>query len=171
MTRNSKLILLTLIVVLILACNTVTQPVRDVQNIAGTAESFASAIPFETLQALPSALPLETLESLPSELDNFNYFDPQGDPVAEWNGVPVMPQATAGQEFADSNTYSYKVDASAQDVQDYYNSELPNRGWESTFNVPGDANGAVMLFSNDNNFLTITITVVDGETVVVLTSG
>ena len=52
MTRLTKFISLTILVLFILACNTVTQPMKDVQNLAGTAESFATAMPIDTLKAV-----------------------------------------------------------------------------------------------------------------------
>ena len=96
------------------------------------------------------------------------YFDPQGTPVSEWNGIPVMPQATAGQEFKESNTYSYKVDASVKEVQDYYKAELDKLGWTSSFNMPGNDTVAVELFQKDSSFLTVTITERNGTVIVLL---
>ena len=95
-------------------------------------------------------------------------FNPQGTPATEWNGIPIMPQATAGQEFPDANSYSFKAGVTVQEVQDYYNTELTNLGWSSSFSIPGNSEGTVMLFSKDSNGLTITITASDSETVVVL---
>jgi hypothetical protein len=170
MSRLSKASLLVVLLIFVLACNAVTQPIRDVQDIASTAESFATSLPIETLQALPSAIPVETLQSLPSELENYNYFDPQGEPAGNWKNIPVMPDATAGQEFNDT-TYSFKVDATPQEVQAYYETELKNLGWSSTFNMPGDENGAIMVFSKGDDLMTITVTVIDNETIVILTLG
>ena len=57
MSRLTKSISLTILILFILACNTVTQPIQDVQNLAGTAESFATALPIETLKAVASQIP------------------------------------------------------------------------------------------------------------------
>ena len=171
MSRLSRLLLLFVLLVFALACNFITRPIEDVQNLAGTAESIASEFPLETLQAIPSVVSVETLEALPSAIPNieeFNYFDPQGTPLSEWKEVPIMPEATAGQEFNNGGTYSFKVNADVQAVQDYYNSELEKRGWSSTFNLPADESGAVMVFSKESSLLTVTITSLDGEVVVVL---
>ena len=158
MSRISKYLLLVVLILFVLACNTVTQPFKDVQNLAGTAQSFTTQIPVETLQAFASEVP------------NFEgYFNPQGTPVSEWNGIPVMAQATAGEEFKDTNTYSFKVDATVTEVQDFYSAELEKLGWSSLFSVPGTANGAIQTFQKDNQVLTITITDVNGSVVVVLT--
>jgi hypothetical protein len=167
------------LILFVLACNFVTQPIEDVQDLAGTAQSFATALPIETLQALattlPSVIPAETLQSLPSAVPTFeafatqfgNFFNPQGTPVSEWNGIPIMPQATAGQEF-DSTNYSFRVAVTAQEVQDFYNAQLTSLGWTQPFNIPSGGDAALMLFERDGQNLTITVAPVEGSTVVLL---
>jgi hypothetical protein len=157
-----------LLIVFVLACNAVTQPFRDAKEAVGTVQSIASAQPFETLQAIATALPLETLQSVvtmpvetleavPSVLPDFgDMFNPQGKPASEWKGVPIMPQATAGQEI-DANNYSFKFTGTVKEAQDFYGDALGKLGWSSTVSMPGDANGAVMVFQKDNSFLTITV--------------
>jgi hypothetical protein len=179
MSRLNKFISITILVLFVLACNFVTQPIRDVQNVASTAQSFASALPVETLQALASQVPVETIQALPSlaptlealasSMPDFGgMFNPQGTPVEVWREIPIMPQATAGQEF-EGGTYSFKAEATVQEVQNYYNEQLAGLGWDQTFSSPADANGAVMLFSKDSNSLTITIASTEGSTIVILT--
>jgi hypothetical protein len=166
------------LILFVLACNLVTQPIEDVQDIAGTAQSLASAIPIETLQALPSAIPVETLQALPSVVPTFEALatdfgplvNPQGTPVSEWNGIPIMPQATAGQEV-DVTTYSFKVGVTSQEVQDFYNAQLTNLGWTQSFSVPGGAGAALMSFEKDDTSLLITIAPAEGSSVVVLALG
>jgi len=178
MSRLSKFLMVVGLIVFVLACNFVTQPIQDVQNIAGTAQSFATVLPVETLQALASAIPAETLQALPSmapTLEAFatdfgNLLNPQGTPVAEWNGVPIMPQATLGQEF-DSNTYSFKATVTATEAQDFYNAQLTSLGWTPSFSMPGGAEAALMLFEKDDRTLTITIAPVEGAVIVLLTLG
>lgn len=170
MSRLSKYLLLSILIVFVLACATVTQPIEDVQNIAGTAQSFATALPVETLKALASQVPVETLQALPSEMPDFEgYVNPQGTPVSEWKGIPIMPQATAGEEFTDTPTYSFKADATVQEAQDFYNTQLVDLGWSSFFSLPSDANGAIQAFQKDNNILTVTIADVNGSVLVILT--
>ncbi|MDX1379439.1 MAG: hypothetical protein R3307_11360 [Anaerolineales bacterium] len=168
MSRISKLLLFSVLIVFVLACNFVTQPIDDVQNLANTAESLATSLPIETLQALPSALPTG-MPDIP-DVDEFNYFDPQGTPLSEWNGIPIMPQATVGEEFNEF-TYSFKANVTVQEAVDYYKAELANLGWSSTFDLPIEGEGGLMLYSRESNLLTLTFTLVDGETVVVLTLG
>jgi hypothetical protein len=181
MSRQSKFLLVSLVVVFVLACNFVTQPVKDVQNLAGTAEAIGSSIPIETLQALPSAIasviPAETLQALPSSAPTIealatqfgNALNPQEAPVQEWKGIPIMPQATAGQEFSENNTYSFKADVTAEEVQNFYKEKMTALGWEQSFSMPGGSEGGFMAFQKDNSFLTIVITPSEGSVVVLLT--
>jgi hypothetical protein len=183
MSRVSKILMVSVVILFVLACNFVTQPVRDVQNLAGTAEAIGSAIPIETLQALPSAIasmiPAETLQALPSAAPTIealatqfgNALDPQGAPAQEWKGVPVMPQATAGQEFTENGTniYSFKASATAQEVQDFYKDKMTALGWNQSFSMPGGSEGGFMAFQKDSSFLTIVITSSDNGVVVLLT--
>jgi hypothetical protein len=176
MSRLSKVLALTVAIVFLLACNFVTEPLRDAQNVAATVQSVTTLIPIETLQALPSAIPAGTLEALPSAMptlealatDFGNYFDPQGTPLQEWRDVPIMPQATAGQEFNDTATYSFKATATVKEVQDYYKTEMTTRGWSQPFDFPLEDTGGLMVFDKDDTTLTVTITSAEGSVVVLL---
>ena len=170
MTRKSTAVFFAVLLVFVLACNMISQPIRDVQNIAGTAESIATAMPFETLQALASAIPVETLGAVSTTVSQFgNMLDPQGTPATEWNGIPIMSQATAGQEF-DGGNYSFRYTGAVKDASDFYTAELANLGWSSMMTMPVDENGALLVYQKDNNILTVTVTNKnDGSIVVLLT--
>jgi len=136
-----------------------------VRNTANTAQALATDAVFLATQAAP----IGTLIANPSLIpDVGNYFDPQGTPVAEWNGIPIMSQATAGQEHDPAN-YSFKFTGTAQEAVDFYNTTMGNLGWSPLFSVPGDENGALLVFQKDSSILTLTITTVEGSTVVLLT--
>ena len=157
MSRLFKLLLVTVLALFILACNLISGPVSDVKNAASTAEAFASEMPVETLQSITTALPIQTIEALPSMLPEVgNYFNPTGTPIDEWNGIPVMPAATVGEEFGES-TYSYTVPATATDVQDFYNQKMEDLGWSSPFGFQASEEGGIMIFQNGSDFVTITI--------------
>lgn len=170
MSRRIKFTSLIFVILFLLACNTVTQPVKDVQNLAGTAQSIATAMPIETLKAVASEIPISTLEALPSAMpDVQSMMNPQGTPVSAWKDVPVMPQATAGQEFPDSKSYSFKVNATVKEVQDYYNTELAKQGWSSSLSMPMGDTASLQSFEKDNSGLTVTTVNVNGSIVVILT--
>lgn len=179
MSRLSKYLLVLISTVFVLACNAITQPFRDAQEAVGTVQSIASeqplatlealasAMPMETLQSMATSLPVETLQALPSSLpDVTNMFDPQGEPVEEYKGVPIMPEATAGQEFTANSTYSFRADATVEAAQDFYNNAMVAAGWSSMISMPGDANSAILVFQKDSSIATITISSVDGALVV-----
>ena len=168
MSRLSKFLLLFTLIVFILACNTVTKPISDAQNVAGTVESIASTMPIETLQAFATNMPVETLQAVSSAMPNFgDMFNPQGEPAKEWNGIPVMTQATAGQEFPDTKSYSFKATATVKEAKDFYDDAMVKLGWSPTITMPSNDQGAVLVFSKDSNLATITITA-QGDTIVVL---
>src|SRR6185503_17241472 len=101
MSRLTKFLLVFVLIVFILACNTVTKPFNDAQNVVETAQSFATAMPLETLQSFATNLPSSTLEAMASQIPDLeNMFNPQGEPVADWNDIPIMSDATRGQEFS-----------------------------------------------------------------------
>jgi hypothetical protein len=180
MSRLSKYLTVTILVVFLLACNFVTQPLTDAENLVATAQSIGSAIPVETLQALPSMIPAETLQALPSlvpTIDAFvtsmpdigNIFDPQGVPAQEWKGIPIMTQATAGQEFPETNTYSFKANVTLKDVQDFYTEKLTAAGWNQPYDIPVEGENGIMVFQKESSSLTITITAWEGYSVIALT--
>ena len=157
MSRISKLLIVSALALFILACNLITSPINDVENVASTAQAFASEMPFETLQALATSVPVQTFEALPSAIPEVGqYFDPSGTPVDLWNDIPVMPQATTGEEFS-ASIYSYTVPASATDVQQFYNQNLEELGWTSPFGFQISEEGGIMFFQKESEFLTITV--------------
>lgn len=169
MSRPSKILLISVLLVFALACNAVTQPIREAQEVVGTVQSVATAMPLETLQFFATSMPVETLEALPSLMPDFSdMFDPQGEPASEWNGIPIMPQATAGQEV-DGTNYSFRFTGTIKEAQDFYTGTMDDIGWSSMVSMPGDANGAIMIFQKGDSLLTITIVSSDNDTVVVLT--
>ena len=174
MSRPSKLLLLIFLAVFVLACNIVAQPVEDVQNLAGTAESIASAMPdiATTAEAALTSMPdvVTTLESAATSIpfDDFDFTDPQGTPLSEWKGVPVMTNAVTGQEFNEF-TYSFKVPSTPPEVQAFYMTELTDLGWTSSVDLPVGDDGGFMLYTKESSLLAITITTVGGSSSVVLT--
>ena len=153
MTNNHRILFISVLIVASLACGLISNPVNDVQNLASTAQSIATSMPIETLQALPSSMP-----------DVGQYLNPTGTPVSQWKDIPIMTQATAGQEF-NANTYSFKASGVTEtDVQTFYNDKLKTLGWSSTFG----ALGSIMLFTKDSNVLSITVSAEDPDVVVLL---
>ena len=55
------------------------------------------------------------------------YYHPVGTPVKTWRNVPVMPQATAGQEYPPF-VYSYTATATLDQARQYYAALAPSLG-------------------------------------------
>jgi len=170
MSRIFKFALLSILILFSFACGLITNPLNQAKGLASTAEAIATSNPVSvsTLEALPSSMPLSTLEALPSSLPEVGqYLNPTGKPASNWNDIPIMAQATAGQEF-NKNTYSFKADASATDVQTFYTNQLKALGWSSSFSAQGGGQGGVMLFTKSSSVLSITITPSNNSVVVLL---
>ena len=149
MSRIYKVAFVTILVIASLACGLISNPISGAQNLASTAEAMASAI--------PSGMP-----------DVTQYLNPSGAPVSDWNGIPIMTQASAGQEF-NKNTYSYKASGITEaDVEAFYKDKLVPLGWTSLFGAQGGSEGGVMLFKKDSKLLSITISKSDQDFVVLL---
>ncbi|MCC6499917.1 MAG: hypothetical protein IT313_06580 [Anaerolineales bacterium] len=163
MSRILKVLLVVSVVTFTLACSLVTNPINDVKNTANTAQAFAT----EAI-GLATAMPLETLGAIPTQLSQFgNYFDPQGTPVAEWNGIPIMSQATAGQEF-DANNYSFKFSGTVKEAVDFYTAALSGTGWSPVITVPGDEQFSSLIYQRESGILTVSITNTDSAGAIVV---
>jgi len=158
MSRVSRILLLLLVVVFVLACNFITRPIDQAQEAVETVQSLATAIPVETLQALPSVMPeIEMPTGMP---DIGDVIDPQGEPLSEWNGIPIIASATSGGES--DGIYSFKADATVTEVFDYYKTELENLGWTELFAMADTGSGALLTYEMGNHLVTITIAT-DGD--------
>lgn len=156
MSKVARFALLSVLVVTGLACGLISNPISGAQNFASTAEAIASSIP----SALPSGVP-----NIP---DVTKFMNPSGKPVADWNGIPIMTQAKAGEEF-DKNTYSFRASGiTATDVQTFYTDKLKAAGWSTTLSTVAGSAGGLMIFSKGSSVLTITIAAADQDMVVLL---
>jgi len=63
------------------------------------------------------------------------FTDPVGMPIDNWHDLPIMSQATDGQEFT-PEIYSYKADATLQQAQQFYTNKIADSGW-NCLAIPG----------------------------------
>jgi hypothetical protein len=47
----------------------------------------------------------------------------------DWNGIPIVPQATGGQETKEKDGYTYKTNENMGDVLAFYMDKLNALGW------------------------------------------
>lgn len=170
-SRNGRILLMIPILLFLLACQTLMRPVNQAQDLARTAEAIATqaiqmateTAPLATTFVNPTENPA-TQPALPPEgtAGPGNIFDPQGTPVSNWRDIPVMPQAVAGEEV--EGIYSFRVDATIKEVQDFYAAQLPPLGWKTLFQ--GDM--PILVFTKDSQTLSVTITEQSNGTIVLL---
>ena len=146
---------LTSLVLVSLACGLLTAPISGVKDVAATAEALATS--------LPSDMP-----RIPGVPDVSAYLNPVGAPAAEWKGIPIMAQASAGEEFDDA-TYSYRVPGIAGiGVEEFYDARLEGLGWQSVARTKVGSAGGYMLFTKGADAVNIMVTKSEGDIVVLL---
>ena len=163
-TLRKTLIVIPMLV-FILACQAVTRPIEQVQDTAGTAAAYATQAGEVVTQVSGLATEFAPFETLVPNIPGGNPLDPQSPPLSEWNGIPVMPQASAGEES--DGMYVFKIAATSQEIQDFYNAKLADLGWETTVSLPMEGT-AILLYTKDNQVLSITIMPAESEGTIVM---
>jgi hypothetical protein len=156
MSRLIKPILVTFVLIS-LACDLVTQSVQATQvsvpsqaalttatsQLADTATVEASATALPTQAPTNTPMPVAATETvdptfaaLEAAMGSMGilmenpipqFIHPVGEPLKSWHNVPIMPQATAGQEFS-ANIYSYIATATLTQAGQFYESKAASLG-------------------------------------------
>jgi hypothetical protein len=103
------------------------------------------------------------------------YFHPVGTPVQNWHNIPIMSQATAGQEF-NANVYSYIAAATLAQARQFYESKAGSLG---LINSPGTGySGTGTNASHNVDFMSHNVSIVltsfdndTGHVIVVLSTA
>jgi hypothetical protein len=115
---------------------------------------------FRSLAPESTLIPNATATSLASAYEALTMGKPidfrsSGKPLADWNGIPIMPQAVAGlqvnpgaYEFRVPVSYGLDMDA----IESYYKDNLKSLGWNLA-----DTRWAGMKFTKDKSVLLFTI--------------
>lgn len=75
--------------------------------------------------------------------------------LQEWNGIPIMRDALAGDE--QDGIYRFTTLASREEIQAFYKRELSQRGWELSGTKQGNAGAVLLIFSTDQDTVSISI--------------
>ncbi len=103
----------------------------------------------------------------------YQYFNPVGSPLQSWHDIPIMPQATVGQEFK-SDIYSYKATVTLSLATQFYSGKNASLHWSCYGPGTGSAgtgsnathsaafncqsfNIAIYSFDNDSNEVIVVI--------------
>ena len=79
------------------------------------------------------------------------YGNPVGTPLKSWHDVPIMDQATTGQEFQ-SDIYSYKADATLKQVAGFYNTQNQKLNW-NCFPMASGSGGTGNQMTHNETFI------------------
>lgn len=144
-----------------MACSLFTAPISGAQNLTSTAEALA--------MTLPSGIPeIEGMPDIPGMPDVSEFLNPSGAPASEWKSIPLMPEASAGQEFNPS-TYSFRAPGiTGTEVEEFYDARLEPLGWSLTVRTNAGRAGSYMLFTKGTSALGIMVTESEGDIVVLL---
>jgi hypothetical protein len=80
---------------------------------------------------------------------------PSGKPVSEWEDIPVMPNAIAGE--GDNQSYLFTIDSSSDEIIQFYKTELVKRGWELLATGQGKTNAVLLIFMKEGNTLSVSL--------------
>ena len=170
MTPLRKVALLVVLVIGSLACSLLTAPATPTVSVqaspttgpsdtpapTATLEASNTATSAPTDTAAPSDTPNPASQSLPIPFVNLmgvsQYFNPVGQPAQAWNGIPIMPQATAGQEFKPGAVYSFKAAATIAQGVSFYKGKLASLGY-SLNGEPGSGSSGTGANAIHNSFL------------------
>jgi hypothetical protein len=172
--RHGFMIEISLSVILLAACNSFQPAPTLTPTPTNTITRSATLTQAPTLSPTPSVTPRPTKSPKPTKTpapptltpNAYGLVLPVGKPVAEWNGIPVMPDAIAGEESAGS--YAYTVKNSVAAVQKFYIRELPKIGWTLFASGVGETGNALDMYTKDNEMFSMSIILADEKEGLVL---
>ena len=161
MKTIGKAILLSVLVITLASCNTFAPKPTE------TPTPTETSLPTSTSTLEPTNTPTKTPVP-PTETPSAPVLPmPSGKPSSEWEGIPVMPNAIAGE--GDSKGYSFTINASPDEIQKFYEKELGKLGWSMFTSGQGTTNAILLIFMKDAGTLSVSmIPQPDGITYVLL---
>lgn len=117
MQTIKKILVFCIAAISITACNTGELATQDIASPTSTS----------TIIVTPSPIATPTETQTPEEPEG-DFPEPDGEPLTEWKGIPISPQAISGEES--EGLYIYTTDLEPGEVQAYYEEEMGDRGWD-----------------------------------------
>ena len=152
-----KLIPVSLLLLTLTACSNILPPTP-----VGI-PTFTAVLPATaTVTQAPTVTP-----SLPNETPGAGAeLLSEGQPAMEWNGIPIMPGALAGE--GDEEGYVFTIQATPESVQEYYQLELGKLGWQLSSQEEGDSSMMLIFINSASEILTIHVIAKDEVALVLL---
>lgn len=107
------------------------------------------------LVPMPTPTPIETPLPMSIATDAPLLKLPTGTPVKEWNGIPIMSGALAGDGH--NEKYTFTIAASVAEVQAYYEKELAALGWYLITREMSNSQGVELICTKNAFVLPISI--------------
>jgi hypothetical protein len=149
MKTIGKAILLSVLVTALASCNTFAPRPTE------TPTPTETSLPTSTNTAEPTNTPTKTPVP-PTETPSAPVISmPSGEPSSEWEGIPVMPNAIAGE--GDSKGYSFTINETPDAIQKFYEEELGKLGWNMFASGQGTTNAILLIFMKDASTLSVSI--------------
>lgn len=151
MKTANKMTLLSVLAVALAACGLFTpEPTATpIPSPTKTALPTLTSTPWPTNTPIPTPVPPTETPSTPA------LQMPTGKPASEWEGIPIMPDAIAGE--GDSEGYSFTIDASLEEVQTFYETKLAKLGWSSFASGQGTTGAVMLIFMKGTDVLSVSI--------------
>src|SRR5258706_8460862 len=149
MKNIGKAILLSVLVITLASCSSFAPKPTE------TPVSTETSLPTSTNTPEPTNTPTKT-PIPPTDTPSAPVLQmPSGKPSSEWEGIPVMPKAIAGE--GDSKGYSFTINASPDEIQKFYEKELGKLGWNMFASGQGATNAILLIFMKDTGTLSVSI--------------
>ena len=80
---------------------------------------------------------------------------PTGKPLSDWQGIPVMPAAIAGD--GDEKGYTFTIKATADEIQGFYQKAMKKLGWNMFATGQGGTKAVLLIFMKGTDIVSISI--------------
>ncbi len=149
MKTIDKAIVFSFLVIALASCNMLAPKPTETPTPTETSLPTSTNTPLPTLT--PTQIPVPPTETpfapdLPT---------PSGLPLSEWEGIPMMLNAIAGD--GDSGVYRFTINASSDEITNFYGNELGKLGWNLLARGQSTTNSILLIFVKDPSVLTVSI--------------
>ena len=146
-----KTIPLLALIIAAIACNAlIPKPTPTATRLPASTSTFEP-----TSAAQPTEEPTQ-VDITPTEKPSDVIFPtPAGTPVKNWNGIPIMPNAIAGDD--ETQSYAFTLKAPADEVKKFYEKELAKLGWNEFATSEGTSQTILLMFVKGSDSITISI--------------
>ncbi len=156
-----KIVLLSVLLLSALACRAIlSQPTLPPTPTATSLPTLTASPTTPTAEPVQSPAPPDETPFIPG------FSTPSGAPAAEWEGIPVMPGALAGE--GDSQGYFFTIEASPEEVQKFYEDTMAELGWNIFASGQGTTSAIMLIFMKDSGTASVAIIPQSGGLVYVM---